>query len=252
MTISALVIVKNEQGNVERCLESLQWADEIVIVDSFSDDSTVDLCRKYTEKVYQRQFDDYSTQKNFGQSKCSSEWILSIDADERVTDQLADEIRRAVQNRQISAYRIPIRDWMFGKWIEHGGWDRQRHIRLYKQDRAVWCNRVHESIDVADGMVGYLTAPITHYSHTSISKFVEKMNRYTTLEAQTLYDQGIRIGWPRILRTLPWHFFQRYVLWQGFRDGAHGFILAVLIAMYHFLTRVKLWELRTRANSRGE
>lgn len=249
MTISVLIITRNEENNIEACLESATWADEIVIVDAFSEDKTREICLKFTDKVYQKKWDGYANQKNFGNGLCTGEWILSLDADERITQQLSDAIRKAIGEGKHSAYRIPILDFMFGKWIEHGGWDRQLHTRLYMKDKASWQKDVHEIVKV-DGQVGHLTIPILHFSHTSISKFVNKMNRYTDLEANELFKSGDKIGWAKILLTIPWHFFNRYILWKGILDGFHGIILAVLIGFYYFLTRVKLWELHQATNNK--
>lgn len=245
-TLSILIITGNEEQNIRPCLESVSWADEIVVVDSFSADATAAIAREYTAHVYQRAWEGYALQKNFGHARCSGEWVLSIDADERASPQLRDEILSALRSSAYVAYRIPIRDFMFGRWVDHGGWDRQHHIRLYRRAQARWESLVHETVTI-DGPVGALKGPILHFSHTSVARFVEKMNRYTTLEAQALYQRQVPFSLLKLIRRMPLHFIRRYVLWHGYRDGVHGFVLAVLMGVYHFLTEVKLWELYYRA-----
>ena len=242
MRLSALIITKNEESNIGACLESVSWTDEIVVVDAFSDDATVEICKRYTDKVYLRQWDDYSSQKNFGHSKCRHDWILSIDGDERVSPALAEEIKQTIASKEYSAYRIRIRDYVCGKWIEHGGWPLQRHIRLYQKDRARWERKIHEKV-VVDGAVGMLSNPLLHFSHPSIARFIGKMNTYTDVRAREWYEQGVRKSWARVILSSMRVFWRRYIRFQGFRDGSHGFVLAVLMAMYQFLERAKLWEL---------
>lgn len=242
MSISALIITKNEQRNIQACLESLQWVDEIVVIDSFSTDDTVEIAKKFTDKVYLNAWPGYSNQKNFGHTKCSQEWILSIDADERITPELQQEIKQAIQNRENVAYRIRIKDFMFGKWIEHTGKNSQNHIRLYRADNGVWESNVHEVVKVT-GPVGSLNNKILHFSHLTIAKFIEKANRYTEIEAQNRFQQGIRKNWWVILASSFRVFLYYYISNGGFRDKGHGLLRSILLAFYHFLVRVKLWEL---------
>ncbi|MFN8489838.1 MAG: glycosyltransferase family 2 protein [Caldilineaceae bacterium] len=242
MSLAALIITKDEAQNIQECIESICWVDEIVIVDAFSNDATVEIARQYTDKIYQHQWEGYSAQKNFGHSQCQSEWILSIDADERVTLDLRKEIQTIVQSADHAAYRIFIRDYMFGKWIEYGSWPKQCHIRLYQKNAAMWKAAVHEKI-IIQGSVGVLSNPLLHYSHLTIAKFIMKMNMYTDIEAQQWYEQGIRKNWTIIVLSSIRKFWFEYIQQQGFRDKGHGLVLAVLMSTYHFLARVKLWEL---------
>jgi Glycosyl transferase family 2 len=242
MKLSVLIITKNEEKNLLDCLESIKWADEIVVVDSFSTDRTIEICREYTSKVFQHEWKGYSDQKNYGATLATCDWILSMDADERVTPALQNEITEAIQSAEFVAHRIYIRDYMFGKWVEHGGWPRQCHIRLYKRDCARWEAVVHEAV-VVKGAVGILSKPLLHYSHTSIAKFVKKMNLYTDIEAKRWYQQGIRKNWAIIILSSIRAFLKEYIQYQGFRDGGHGLVLAIVLGMYHFLARAKLWEM---------
>jgi len=241
--LSVVVITKNEQENIEECLESVCWADEIIVVDAYSNDNTCKIARKYTDKIYQRAWSGYSDQKNYGSELATYPWILSIDADERVTEALRQEIVAAIQREDFAAYRIYIRDCMFGKWIEHGSWPRQCHIRLYRKDQAQWSGEIHEGV-VTTGKVGVLQHPILHYSHTSISKFIHKLNIYTDLEAEMEFRQGKRKSLLGVVIASLRSFLGQYIWLRGFADGPHGFILATLKAFYRFSEGIKLWEMR--------
>lgn len=242
MTLSVLVITRNEAKNIAGCLESVAWADELVVIDSFSEDDTVAIARRYTNNIHFQKWKDYSTQKNYGHNMCKGEWVLSIDADERVSPALHVEILEAISIKKYAAYRIFIRDYMFGKWIEYGSWPSQCHIRLYRKGAAEWKSEVHEKI-VIEGSIGMLSSPLLHYSHLTIGRFVTKMNNYTDIEAQQWYEQGVRKNWIIIILSSIRIFVLEYIQRQGFRDKGHGFVLAILLSVYHFLARVKLWEL---------
>ena len=239
--LSVLVITKNEEENIGECLESVCWADEIIVVDAYSDDNTCEIARRYTNKVYQRAWSGYSDQKNYGSELATHPWILSIDADERVTEALRQEIATAIQQEDFAAYRIYNREFILGKWIEHGGWA-QYHIRLYRKDQARWSGEVHERI-VTTGKVGVLQHPILHYSHANISRFIHKLNIYTDLEAEMEFQQGKRKSLLEVVIASLRSFLGRYIWLKGFADGRHGFILATLRALYRFSEGIKLWEM---------
>jgi len=251
--VSVVIITKNEEANIEDCLELVKWANEIVVVDSYSTDKTVDICRMYTNKVFLREFDGYGTQRNFAAEQAVGPWIFVVDADERVPRELRDEILAVVSDESHGcvAFLIPTLDYMFGKMIRHGGWYPQYHVRLYKKGHASWKGTVHEKLEVV-GKIGYLKTPILHYSHHTISGFVQKMDRYTSLEAEDLWKQGKRAS---ILRMLGWPilvFCYKYFLKLGFLDGVHGLVLAVSLAYYHFLKHAKLWEMDFKARQKLE
>lgn len=240
--ISVVIITKNEEENIVACLETVKWADEIIIVDSLSTDRTVELAKNYTDKVFSRPFKNYADQKNFAGQQASQPWILSIDADERVLDELKKEIIGIVKQDKIDGCRIPRLDYMFGKIIKYGGWYFQPHIRLFKTDKAQWFGEVHESV-IVNGKVGSLKNPLLHYSHLTISHFVQKLDCYTTIEANANHQKGIK---PNIFNILfiPWVvFLYKYFYKLGFLDGIHGLVLATSLAYYHFIKQTKLWEL---------
>lgn len=239
--ISALVITKNEEEHLSECLESLKWVDEIIVIDSGSIDKTVEIAKKYTPKVYFHKWPGYSEQKNWGATKCKNEWIISVDADEQVSKELKEEIVKAAETEPHDGYWIPTKDFMFGRWILHGGWYPQEHIRLYKKAKSSWGKNVHETITV-DGSVGHLTNPLLHFGHTDILEFVGKLNIYTQKEADDLFQAGERGSISKGIFLGFKTFMSRYFKYQGYKDGEHGLLLAILMSFYIFNTQAKLWE----------
>ncbi|MCL5995553.1 MAG: glycosyltransferase family 2 protein [Chloroflexi bacterium] len=243
--MSVIVITLNEAANIEACLESVKWADEIIVIDSGSSDDTCALARKYTDRVVSHPWEGYSEQKNYGHSLARGDYVLSIDADERVSPPLQSELQVMLTREAgalMSAYRIPICDWMFGKLIRHGSWPHQAPVRLYRKGALCWQGTVHEAT-VVEGQVGRLCHPLYHFSHTSIGSFLEKLNRYTDLEAEEMFQKGRRASLPLALAGAARAFGGQYIRLQGFRDGGHGLILALLMAIYYFVLRAKLWSL---------
>ena len=242
--LTAVVITRNEEGNIGACLRSLAWLDKVIVVDSGSTDNTCAVAQGLGATVVFHPWAGYSAQKNFAHTLVESDWVLSIDADERVSTQLQNEITdvlaRFPAGSSIVAYRVPIRDWMFGKFVNYGSWPQQKHVRLYRHGKITWVGAVHEG-QAIDGEVGSLSAPLLHYSHTSISRFIEKLNQYTEIEAEEMFKQGQRVRLASALLGAGRAFLGQYVRLQGFRDGGHGLILAALMAMYYFVTRAKLW-----------
>lgn len=244
-TLAVAIITRNEAANIAACLQSVAWADEIIVVDSGSVDDTCAIARQYTDKVFFHEWAGYAGQRNYADSLVTADWVLVLDADERASETLRDEIRAVLtapaSDQSVQAFRIPIRDWMFGKFVKYGSWPHQRHIRLYRAGCVTWHGAVHERQDVR-GAIGDLSGPILHYSHTSIRRFVDKLNTYTELEAEEMFKAGQRVGLGRALAGAFRAFLGQYVRLQGFRDGGHGLILALLMAMYYFTTRAKLWS----------
>jgi glycosyltransferase involved in cell wall biosynthesis len=242
--VTAIVISLDEAANIGDCLRSLAWADAMLVVDAGSRDDTCAIARDLGATVVHHPWEGYSAQKNFAHTLVGTDWILSIDADERVSPELQQEITEVLRRGAIltvAAYRIPIRDWMFGKFVDHGSWPHQKHVRLYRRGKVRWEGAVHEGLAI-DGETGALHAPILHYSHTSVGRFVDKLNRYTELEAEEMFACGVRVGLGSALLGAARAFLGQYVRLQGVRDGGHGLILAVLMGGYYFVTRAKLWS----------
>lgn len=243
MRISAVLIVRDEAYRLANCLESLRWTDEIVVVvDAATTDETAEIARGFTERVFERAFDDFSSMRTFGDDQATGDWILSVDADEIVTPALATEVRAVVAGQQ-AAFRIPHLDYMFGRWIRHGGWYPQYHLRLYRRGKARWGNAVHERVAV-DGGIGTLREPLLHFSHGRVSDFVAKLSRYTSVEAESAWAAGRRTNPLRLLVEPPLYAGYKYFWQQGWRDGMHGLALALLMGAYRLVVHLKLWDLQ--------
>lgn len=240
--LSAVIITKNEEKNIKVCLSSLTFADEIVVVDSESGDNTRDLARPLVHKVMVRQFDNFAAQKNFAVSQASGDWILSVDADERVPDALAAEIRiRTAQSEGPTAYRIRRRTNLFGREFSFSGLQHDAPVRLFRKDAAKFSNPVHEVVEVR-GRTAELNHFLEHRSFQSVGEHWRRLQLYTTIEAeQGTVSHEVRMRDP-LLRPLL-RFWSIYVWQQGFRDGLEGFIYATLSAYYEFVRWVKKWEL---------
>lgn len=249
MTLSASIICFNEEENLRRCLESVSWADEIVIADSFSQDRTLEIAKEYTDRVFQRGWTGYRDQKNFAMSKCEGKWILSLDADEEVSDALREEIREEVgRPNGKEGYRIPRRSYYLGRWINHSGFYPDRQLRLFKKGFGAWVGgRVHERVDV-QGRVGNLRSDLLHYPYEgSISGILRKVDAFSSLTAQDMYDKGKRYRLRQLMVRPVTKFMEVYLLKLGFLDGFPGFIIAGMSSFTMFVRYSKLRELELRA-----
>jgi glycosyltransferase involved in cell wall biosynthesis len=245
-TLTVTVIAFNEEANLSDCLESVKWADEIVVVDSFSTDKTVEIARRYTDKVIQREWPGHVEQKNFALAQATKDWVLCIDADERVSPELAEEIRDVLSHpeRAEAGYSVPRKTFHLGRWITHGGWYPSRKLRLVRRGRAVWKGvNPHDHLYV-DGPVGEFKGDLYHYSYKDISDHLRRIDSYTTISARELHARGKGYALPHMLMNPPARFLRMYLLRLGFLDGMAGFILAALAAYYVFLKYAKLWEMR--------
>ena len=248
MRISATVITLDEERHLADALESLSWADEIVVVDSGSTDRTVEIARRYTDRVVETEWPGYAAQKNRAAREASHDWIFSLDADERVTPELRASIER-VRDRGPSAdgYRVARRAWYVDRWVRHGGWYPDWQTRLYDRRKASFEGEfVHESVRVA-GDVAALSGDLLHYTVESLSDHHRRLDRYTTLAAEALASRGRRFSASRAIVEPPLTFVRTYLLKQGFRDGAAGLAIAGFAAYYVFLRQVKLWEIARRS-----
>lgn len=242
--ISAIIIARNEERNIRDCLRSVAWADQRIVVDHQSIDHTAKIAREENAEVYEKSWEGYSAGKNFALSKAAHEWILWIDADERVTSELQSEILNAVtmSDASVAAYSMPRKSFFLGKWIRHCGWYPGRVIRLFMKEKATFSEHlVHEQIFV-QGNIGRLESDLLHYTDDSLKHYFEKFNSYTTLAAEELKEKGRKPTLSDIFIRPPWTFFRMYLFRRGFLDGMHGFVLCVLSALYVFVKYVKLWE----------
>jgi glycosyltransferase involved in cell wall biosynthesis len=241
--LSVTVITLNEEKNLRRCLESAAFADEIIVLDSGSRDRTLAVAREFTNQVFQESWQGFAQQKNSAQDKASGPWILNIDADERVTPELREEILGVIHGETLLAgYKIPRKNFFCGQWIRHGGWYPNYQLRLYQKDAGRFSPReVHEQVQVK-GKTGALKAPLEHFTYQSISDYLQRMDRYSDLSAQQYWLEGKKISWPEILFRTKYTFFKMWVLQRGFLDGANGLLLAVLYSYYTFVKYSKLKE----------
>jgi glycosyltransferase involved in cell wall biosynthesis len=249
--VSVTVITKNEAADIGAALASVRWADEIVVVDAESTDETVALARQLTERVVVRPWAGYVAQKNFAASLASHDWILSLDADERITPALAQEIQATLLNNPgHKAYRIPRVTWHLGRWIRTTDWYPDDQLRLYDRRSARWTGQyVHEAVTV-DGTIGRLNGEIEHYAYRDISDHLETIDRYTTYAAMQMKESGRRAGLLQLAGHPPLAFLRNYIARGGIRDGIPGFIISSLNAYYVFLKFAKLRELHANAEAR--
>jgi glycosyltransferase involved in cell wall biosynthesis len=249
--LSVTVITLNEALNIDACLASVSWADEVLVVDSGSTDDTVRRARAAGARVVIRDWPGYAAQKNWAASQAASDWILSIDADERVPKALADEIRGVLASPPAAAgFRVPRVTWHLGRWIRTTDWYPDYQLRLYDRRRAEWRpHRVHESV-AADGAVLTLTHDLEHYAYRDISHHHHTMDRYTTLAAMEMFDQGREAGFVDLAVHPAAAFLRNYILRRGCLDGAPGFIISAMNAYYVFLKFAKLRALRL-SSARG-
>jgi glycosyltransferase involved in cell wall biosynthesis len=243
--LTVTVITRNEASNITAALESVAWADEIVVVDSGSTDETASIARRLGARVQVRDWPGYAAQKNHAAGLATHDWILSLDADERVTPELAAEIRRLLNAGATSAgYRIPRVTSYLGRWIRSTDWYPDAQLRLYDRRSGRWNTRqVHESVEIT-GAPGHLRHELHHYPYRGISDHVETIDRYTTLAAAEWHAQGRRVHAWQALVYPRLAFFRNYILKSGFRDGSAGLIVSLMNSYYVGLKYMKLWELQ--------
>jgi glycosyltransferase involved in cell wall biosynthesis len=245
MKLSAVISTFNSATVLEDCLKSLSFADEIVVVDHKSLDETVKIAKKYTKHVFSQTNNpqEIDLQKNFGFEKATGDWILSVDADERVSEALSREINEAIQSDSgFSAYRMPRKNIIFNKWIEHSIWWPDYQLRLFKKDKGRYTKaKVHQNIEI-DGTIGELKEPLDHQNYQSISQYLSKMDQYTENEANSFVSQNVHFLWIDIIRMPISDFLKTFFLQEGYKDGLHGLVLSVLQGFYMFLVVTKVWE----------
>jgi glycosyltransferase involved in cell wall biosynthesis len=245
MDLSVCIICFNEERNIQRCLDSVTWADEIILVDSMSEDKTLEISKLYTDNIFQKPWMGYQAQKAFALSKAGGDWVLSLDADEEVSEALREEIQRKTgQPNAVDGYRIPRRSFYQGRWINHSGYYPDRQLRLFKRNRGRWVGgRVHEKVEVR-GTIGDLENDLLHYPYGGIiSGQIQKVDTFSSLLAQDLYEQNKRFNLALLLCRPMGKFLEMYLLRRGFLDGLAGFIIAVSSAYAMFVRYVKLREI---------
>ncbi len=241
--VSVILITKNEEVNIERCLQSVQWADEIIVVDAESTDQTVAKAKALHATVFVKHWEGYAKQKEFAMHQTKHDWVFSIDADEEVTEQLKKEILHIVkQSSALNGYEVPRKSFFLGKWIRYGGWYPGYQLRLFKKSKARMNHRpVHEGF-LIDGMIGLLSADLNHYTYNSIRHYIEKMNDYSSLDVINTVARGRTVRWYNFILNPLSAFLRMYFSLHGYRDGFHGFLLAYYSALHSLTIFAKSWE----------
>jgi glycosyltransferase involved in cell wall biosynthesis len=250
--LSVTIVTRNEEERIGACLEEVAWADEIIVVDAESADGTVDIAKRYTSKLFVRPWPGFAAQKNFALAQATQPWVLSLDADERVSPELRREIQTVLEtDGPLDGYYIPRKNFFLGRWIRHGTWYPDHQLRLFRRQRGTFRDvSVHEAVEL-QGRVGYLRAPLLHFSYQGIQDFVDRANRYSTLAARDLVARGQRISALDLLLRPLGRFCAMYVIGRGFLDGPRGLLLAVLYSYYVFLRTAKAWDLRQKSPARA-
>ncbi len=241
MAFSVVVIAKDAAATLARSLRSVAWTSEIVVIDAFSDDDTVAVARSFTDRVWQLPWRGFAEQRNAGAEKAAHDWILCLDADEVVSEELRHEIEDVLRSPRCDGYRIPMRNYVVGRWMRFGGLGRQMHLRLYNRRRGTWVGDVHETVRV-DGRVGTLKGHMLHYAYESVSELMKKIDLYTDLEAAVLRREGKARQMWRVWWECPAVFVFKYVWQLGILDGYPGLLWAGSLTYYRFIARLKALE----------
>ena len=243
--ITVVIITKNEESNLQDCIDSISWCDEILIVDDDSTDQTIAIAKKNNAIIYRKKLNsDFGQQRNYAISKAKHEWVLFVDADERISSSLQYEILSQINNtmNQLNGYFLKRIDNIWGRKINYGENGAVSLLRLGRKDKGKWVGTVHEVWKIK-GKSGRLINPIEHYPHKDISTFLKKINYYSDIRAQELYSKKVKTNMAMIAVYPVAKFKINYFLKQGIRDGVAGIVLAILMSFHSFLVRGKLWLL---------
>lgn len=254
--LTVVILTKNEENVLARCINSVQFAEEVLVVDSGSTDSTCALAQQLGARVISEPWPgNFAEQRNRGDINVQTTWILHLDADEKVSPQLANELVAffaGTTHEKITAGRFPRKEFIFGKWIDHGGWYPQHKLRLYRKGAGNWVGRVHENYSGLQGEPFTFAGPILHDSYRDIHTFIDKFNRYSSIDAEEEVASGRKFSLLRLFFQPIERFLGRYIGHHGYKDGMHGFVLAALIGMNYFMRHVKIWENEYQQRNMGK
>ena len=247
--ISAVIITGNEENNIKDCLKSVQWADEIIVVDSESTDRTVEIAKEFTDKVFIHKWQGYSAQKSYAISLAKNEWILSLDADERVSKELSEEILHYdFEKSKFNAFKMKRENYFLGKKINYCGWGNDYQLRLFRKSKTKLNERlVHEGF-IVDGEVSKLNNAITHYSYTNLKDGISKINEYSSLEAAEKSGRK-KVSTLTIVFYPCIAFLQHYFIRKGIKDGKHGLMISLMHAITKLQVQMKIWEIQNKNKS---
>lgn len=249
--ISVNIICRNEEKNIEDCLKSVTWADEIIVVDGESTDNTAQISKKYTKDVYINKWEGFAKQRQFALEKSTNEWVFVLDADEQCSRELKEEIFSVISsnNNIYNGFRIPRKNYFLNKWIKHGGWYPGYQYRLFRKKHTYVSERlVHEGY-VIDGKIGIFKNDILHYTVQSISEYMVKVNNYSSLQSVEKSKRKI-VNFSDILFRPLAAFFVQFIARRGFQDGIHGLMVAYFDMITNMLTYMKIWELQNKKDKR--
>jgi glycosyltransferase involved in cell wall biosynthesis len=241
--ISVYVLTFNSERTIERCLHSLQWVDELVIVDSYSTDGTLNICRRFTDRVYQRKWTNHQDQYQYAADLTTNRWVMFVDADEEIPPQLAREIEEELKANagQWDGYIVHRRTYYLGRWIKYGGWYPDYEIRLYDRNKGRWEGGLHAKIKVK-GRVKTLQNRYYHYTYRDISDQILTIDRYSQIAAGDMFREGKRSSLVHMVMNPLFRFLKEYILKRGFLDGIPGLVIIVSTMFYVFIKHAKLWE----------
>ena len=246
MKVSGVVVCFNEEANIERCLKSLLWTDEIVVVDSYSTDKTISICKRYTDRIYQRKWPGINKQKEYAVSLTRNEWVFVLDADEVVSEELSKEImeRLKYDNERYDGYMVKRHTHYLGRWINHGGWYPDYKLRLFKKEKGYFAGEDPHDKIIVDGEVSKLKGEIYHFTYQDISHHIRTINNFSDVVSRSMWNHSEKFILSKMLIKPMIKFAETYIYKLGFLDGMPGLMIAVLSSYYVFLKYAKLWELK--------
>jgi glycosyltransferase involved in cell wall biosynthesis len=215
--------------------------DEIIVIDDQSTDKSVSLAEKAGAKVYKRKLDDFASQRNFALAKVKTEWVLLVDPDETVPQELQKEILRAIKLKGFDGFYFPRKNMIFGQWIQHAGWSPDYQLHFFRTKKGKYLGKVHERVEVK-GKVGYLKTPLIHENYQSITQYLEKLTHYTQLEAERQLKAGYQFSWSDLIQKPLDEFLRRYFAEKGYQDGVHGLALSLLQGFSELVVYLRIWE----------
>lgn len=243
--LSVVTMTRNSADKIRDCLESVKWCDDLVIVDDFSKDQTLRIAKEYTDRIYQRKWENEGIQRNFAYSQAKNEYILSLDSDERATPELKEELIRLIgQGFKYNGYNIPHRNYMGNTWIQHGGWYPHRKLKLFKKSEFRYGEEEYHPPAIMEGERANLDGEIIHLAYRDFSDMVRKIDHQTSFEARKWYRDKRKMSFARALRKASDRFIKAYILKQGFREGVLGFMMAFFGGFYQILAYAKYAEIK--------
>lgn len=244
--ISVIINTLNESKNIRNCLESVKWADEIVLVDMYSDDNTIEIAREYTDKIFFHKRIGYADPaRQFALEQVSNEWVLMIDADEMVTRELANKLLSISLEGRLDAIWVPRENYFFGKKIINTGWGalKDKQMRFFRKNAIRYTEKIHDFVNIEKNAIVYTISDpsysIIHFNYVDIEHFIDKLNRYTTIEAKHKYNSNVRESLLKSLIGMVFEFIKRYFLYKGYKDGFEGFYLSLFMSFYKLASDAK-------------